>query len=165
MDLRTQLHYPASPDRVFAMISDETFVARKAAATGALSHEADVAHDDGRVTVHLRRVMPPHVPDFVRKLVGDTIDLEQVDVWEPAAPDGTRHGTFSVKIAGAPVSVNGTLLLAPEDGGTVETVEAAVKAAIPFVGGKVEQSVRDAVLMAARKEGEVGRDWLASGGS
>lgn len=164
MDLRTELHYPATPDEVFAMLSDETFVARKAAATGALSHEADVDEADGRVTVHLRRVMPPHVPDFVRRFVGDTVDLEQVDVWEPAGTDGTRRGTFTVKIAGAPVSVNGTLRLAPGDSGTVETVEATVKASIPFVGGKVEQSVHDAVLLAARKENEVGKDWLAGSG-
>ncbi|HSK26716.1 MAG TPA: DUF2505 domain-containing protein [Jiangellales bacterium] len=161
MHLRTELTYDAPPDEVFAMLTDDEFVARKAQATGALSYVIDITDDTHRVTVELRRVMPPVVPDYVRRFVGDTVDIDQTDVWEPPV-DGTRKGTFTAKIAGAPVSMTGTLTLRPGAAGhSVEVVEADVKAGVPFIGGKIEKAVGEAVLLAARKEEEVGRDWLA----
>jgi uncharacterized protein YndB with AHSA1/START domain len=161
MHVRTELTYDAPPDDVFDMLTDDAFVARKARATGALSYVVDITDDGHRVTVELRRVMPPVVPDYVRRFVGDTVDIDQIDVWEPAQ-DGTRKGTFTAKISGAPVSMSGTLSLEPAPGGhAVEVLEADVKASIPFLGGKVEQAVAEAVMHAARKEEEVGRGWLA----
>jgi uncharacterized protein YndB with AHSA1/START domain len=161
MHVRTELTYDAPPDQVFAMLTDDEFVARKARATGALSYVVDITDDGHRVTVELRRVMPPKVPDYVRRLVGDTVDVDQIDVWEPAQ-DGTRKGTFTARISGAPVSMSGTLSLEPAPGGhAVEVLDAHVNASIPFLGGKVEKAVAEAVMLAARKEAEVGRGWLA----
>src|SRR5690606_37408096 len=96
MDLRTQLRFDADPATVFEMFTHEEYLARKTRAANAVRHEARVTRNGDRVTVRLLRVMPPDVPDFVRKFVGDTIDLDQTDVWEPAAPDGSRRGTVSI---------------------------------------------------------------------
>lgn len=161
MDLRTDLRYDADPVTVFAMLTDEAFLARKAEATGAVRHRASVTRDGDRVTVRLLRVMPPEVPDFVRRLVGDTIDLDQVDVWEPAARDGSRTGSIRIGMAGAPVTLTGGMSLVPAGSGSAATVDGRIKASVPLVGGKIERAVHDALVRAVRIEERVGRAWLA----
>ena len=89
MDLRTQLRFDTDPVTVFAMFTDEAYLARKAGATGAVRHEASVTRLGDQVTVRLLRVMPPDVPDLLRSFVGETIDLDQTDVWQPASSDGS----------------------------------------------------------------------------
>jgi hypothetical protein len=160
MDLRTEHRYDADPASVFAMFTDEAFLARKAQATGALRHEGSVDHDGDRVTVRLLRVMPPEVPDFIRRFIGDTIDLDQTEVWEPAAADGSRTGSIRITMGGAPVHLTGGLRLAPTETGSLTSVDAEIKAAIPLFGGKIEQAVHDALLQAVRIEEETGRAWL-----
>jgi Protein of unknown function (DUF2505) len=161
MDLRSELHYDADPATVFTMLTDQAFLARKAEATGAVRHEASVSRHGDRVTVRLLRVLPPEVPDFVRRFVGDTIDLDQVDVWEPAASDGSRTGSIRIMMAGAPVTLTGGMSLVPSGVGTATSIDGRVKASVPLVGGKIERAVHDALVKAARIEEQVGRAWLA----
>jgi hypothetical protein len=160
MDLRTEQRYDADPSTVFAMLTNEVFLARKAQATGALRHEAAVVRDGDRVTVRLLRVMPPEVPDLVRRFVGDTIDLDQTDTWEPAAADGSRTGSIRITMGGAPVQLTGNMRLTPTTTGSQTNIDAQIKAAIPLFGGKIEKAVHDALLEAARMEEEAGRAWL-----
>ncbi len=160
MDLRTEQRYDADPSAVFAMLSDEAFLALKAQATGALRHEGSVTRDGDRVTVRLLRVMPPDVPDFVRRFVGDTIDLDQTDVWEPAAADGSRVGSIRITMGGAPVQLTGDMRLTPTATGSQASIDAEIKAAVPLFGGKIEKAVHDALLQAVGIEENVGRDWL-----
>jgi uncharacterized protein YndB with AHSA1/START domain len=160
MDLRTEQHYDADPSTVFAMLTDEAFLTRKAEATGALRHEGSVNRDGDRATVRLLRVMPPEVPDFVRRFIGDTIDLEQVDTWEPAGADGSRTGSIRISMGGAPVQLTGVMRLTPTETGSRTNTDAEIKAAIPLFGGKIEQAVHDALLQAAQIEESVGRAWL-----
>lgn len=161
MDLRTQLRFDADPATVFAMLTDEEYLGRKAKAANAMRHESTVTRAGDQVTIRLLRVMPPDVPDFVRKFVGDTIDLDQTDVWEPAAPDGSRHGIISIDMVGAPVTLRGTMRLEPDGSGTVTTIEGKIKASVPFVGGRIEQAVHGGLIEAAKREEQVGRAWLA----
>lgn len=163
MDLRTELHFDADPATVFAMLTDEAYLARKAEATGAVRHDVSVQRDGDRVTVRLLRVMPPEVPDVVRRFVGDTIDLDQTDVWEPAAANGSRTGSIRIGMGGAPVSLAGGMTLVPSAAGSTATIDAKVKASIPLLGGKIEKAVHDAVVQAARVEERVGRAWLGGG--
>ena len=160
MDLRTEQRYNADPVTVFAMLTDEAFLALKAQATGALRHQRSVDRDGDRVTVRLLRVMPPDVPDFVRRFVGDTIDLDQTDLWEPAAADGSRTGSIRISMGGAPVQLTGDMRLTPTDAGSLTSIDAQIKAAIPLFGGKIEKAVHDALLQAVQIEENVGREWL-----
>ncbi|HJU97681.1 MAG TPA: DUF2505 domain-containing protein [Jiangellaceae bacterium] len=162
MDLRTQLRFDADPITVFAMFTDEAYLARKASATGAVRHEASVTRLGDHVTVRLLRVMPPDVPDLLRGFVGETIDLDQTDVWEPASPDGSRTGSIRIEMGGAPVHLTGGMTLVGTAAATAATIDAKVKASIPLVGGRIEKAVHDAVVHAARIEEQVGRAWLAA---
>ena len=165
MDLRTELYYDADPVVVFAMLIDEAFVARKAQATGAIRHQASVSRDGDRVTVRLLRVMPPEVPDLIRRFVGETVELDQIDVWEPAAADGSRTGSIRIGMAGEPVTLTSGMTLIRSVGGSSTIIDAKVKASVPLVGGRIERAVHDAIARAARIEEQVGRAWLAGEGS
>lgn len=161
MDLRTEFRYDADPATVFAMLIDESFLARKAEATGAVRHEASVVHDGDRVTVRLLRVMPPDVPDFIRRFVGDTIELDQVEVWEAATAGGSRTGSIRIGMSGTPVTLTGGMTLRPSGGSATATVDGKIKASVPLVGGRIEKAVHDALVHAARIEEQVGQAWLA----
>jgi hypothetical protein len=94
--------------------------------------------------------------------VGDTIDLQQTDVWGPAALDGSRTGTIAIDLVGAPVTLRGTLSLIPDGAGSVMSIAGKIKASVPFVGGKIEQAVHGGLIEAARREEQVGKEWLSS---
>ncbi len=161
MDLRIDLHYPAGPEEVLAMLSDEAFLGRVATATGSLSHEASARIDGDRVSTRLHRVLPPRVPDYVRRFVGDTLDVIETIEWAAALPDSSRTGRLEVVIAKAPVHMHGSTTLARNAAATRQVIEFEVRANLPFIGGKIERSAADAVRAAARKQEQVGAEWLA----
>ncbi|MBB5788501.1 DUF2505 domain-containing protein [Jiangella mangrovi] len=161
MDLNSELRFDADPATVFAMLTDEAYIAKKTTAAKALRHEITVRRDGDGATIDLLRVMPPDVPDFVRRFVGDTIDIRQKDVWKPANGDGSRDGTIALEMSGAPVKATGTMRLAANGGSTVLTIKALLKASVPLVGGRIEQALHQGLTEAAKIEERVGRDWLA----
>ncbi|WP_129667413.1 DUF2505 domain-containing protein [Phytoactinopolyspora endophytica] len=161
MELHSELRFDADPYAVFGMLTDEAFIAKKAIAAKALRHQSSVSWDGDRVTVELVRIMPPDVPDFVRRFVGETIDIKQTDVWEPAAPDGSRTGTITLEMVGMPVTCGGTMRLAAAGASTTLTISGTIKAAVPLFGGKIEEAVHQGLTEAAKIEEQVGRAWLA----
>ncbi|NED97319.1 DUF2505 domain-containing protein [Phytoactinopolyspora alkaliphila] len=162
MDLHSELRFDADPYAVFGMLTDEAYIAKKTTAAKALRHDVSVHRNDDQVTIELTRVMPPDVPDFVRRFVGETIDIKQTDVWGPAGPDGARTGKITLDMVGMPVTCNGTMRLEPSgSGSTTLTIAGTIKASIPLFGGKVEDAVHQGLTEAARIEERVGRAWLA----
>lgn len=163
MRLKAELRYDAGPADVFAMLADPAFQERKLAATGAIEHEVDVvARDDGGAVVTTRRTMPTdQVPDLVRNLVGPTLTIVQVEDWGPAAADGGRSGTVTAEVSAAPVQLTGTLRLAAAGAGTVETLDAELKARLPIIGGRIERAAEPAITAAIDVEQREGRAWLA----
>lgn len=164
MKFTAEIRYDAAPADVFAMVSDQRFQVEVCTATGAVSHSVQVEQSaDGGATVTTSRDLPTDgFPDYVKGFVGQTLTVRRVDVWAPADSDGGRTGTLSVEIPGAPVRLDGTLLMsAHEGGGTLEVVDGDLKASIPLLGGKVERSAEPAIRSAISKEQEVGRRWLA----
>lgn len=162
MKLTAQIRYAADPAAVFAMLTDPTFQAEVCQATGALSHSVDVQESDGGATVTTAREMPTdQFPDFVKRLVGDTVQVVRVDRWAAAAGDGGRAGTVVVEIKGAPVRLSGTLRLTGDGAATVEDVDGDLKASVPLMGGKIEKAVEPPLRAAVAKEGEIGARWLS----
>ncbi|MFP5335550.1 MAG: DUF2505 domain-containing protein [Actinomycetes bacterium] len=163
MRVEDTIHYEATPDEVAAMLADPEFVERKLVATHAIRHEIDVTGDAaGAFTVTTRRTMPTSdLPDVAQKFVGESLDVRQVEAWEAPAADGSRAGTLVVEIVGDPMRLTGTLRLAPDAGGTTETLAGDLKASVPIIGGKLEKAAEPAFMAAIRTEHRVGREWLA----
>lgn len=163
MDVTTELDYPdATVDQVHALALDEEFRAAVCVATGALQHSVAVRRaDDGSATVTVRRTMPADVPDFVRRFVGDTIEIVQTEIWAPGASAARRQADLAVQIVGQPAAMTGSLTMDASPPGVREVVRGDLRVSIPFLGKKIETEIAKGILAAARKEEQVGRQWLA----
>ncbi len=163
MQIQEEIRYDAPPTDVAAMLADPAFVEDKCRRTGAIDQTVEIDGDAAAAfTVTTVRTMPTDdFPDVAKKFVGDTVVIKQVDSWHPAGADGSRTGDVRLKIAGAPVELNGTMTLRADGGGTRQELLGDLKASVPLLGGKLEKAAAPAILMALRKEGEVGREYLA----
>lgn len=163
MDVTTQLDYPgAGVDDVYRLALDEDFRAAVCRATGALQHDVDVRRtSDGSAMVTVRRTMPADVPDFVRRFVGETIQIEQTENWAPLDDSPLRSAGLTVQVVGKPAVMRGALSLEASQGGVRELVRGDLRVSIPFVGRKLEGEIAKGILAAARREEQVGRQWLA----
>ena len=150
MKISATLDYAATPHEVFAMLADVAFQTRKCEATGALNHTVSIsAQGDRTVIVSSRDLPTDDFPAFVKGLVGDTLAITETQDWGPPGTDGTRRGTLTVDIAGAPIELNGTLSLKPGGQGSV--------------GGALEGASRTtAVDVALRMAGHPGEGRVAA---
>lgn len=163
MDVTTQLSYPgASLEDVYELALNDEFRAAVCVATGALEHHVDVRRaDDGSAVVTVRRTMPAEVPDFVRRFVGDTIAIVQTETWAPGDGSDRRRAQLALQIVGQPAAMTGSLALDSSGGGVREVVSGDLRVSIPFLGRKIEAEIAKGVLSAARKEEQLGRQWLS----
>jgi hypothetical protein len=152
--------FPASPERVRAMLLDPEYAKVRAERTGALSVSAEERTEGDHGVLAIERVIPADVPDFARSFVGENLTLKEQHNWGPLA-DGSAQGTIGVTFS-APVGVKATMTLAPEGEGTVVEIDGSISASIPFMGGKVEEMVRSEMVRYLKKEPEIGAEWLAS---
>lgn len=162
MKITKTFEYAATPRDVFAMMADPQFQARKCEATHAVKHTESVTPKGDQTEIVTRRVVPTDdFPDFAKRMVGSRIAVTETIMWSRASVDGSRTGTIQLAIGDAPVSMSGTVRLAPCSGGTRIDVEGDLKAKIPLVGGAIEKAAAPSILEAIDKEHEVGQEWLA----
>lgn len=164
MNISHEITYLAAPDVVSAMTLDPAFQELKCQNTGALAWTVNVAPSaaGSPATVTTTRDMPTdQFPDFVKSMVGSRLKITEVDRWDAAQADGTRVGTVTVTIDGAPIKFTGTLHLEPTATGARATIAGDLKAAIPFLGGKIEQAAAPAITAAVRAEQRTATAWLA----
>jgi hypothetical protein len=148
MKLRESFSYPAGVEKVFALISDDAFRTKTAEDSKARDVSTTVEQDGGDTVVTLVRTQPAtssKVPDFVKKLIGDTVTIKQVERWTAPDADGNRTATITMKIAGKPAGFKGKATLKPASKGAEFTVAGDVKVDVPFVGKKVEPLIAKAI--------------------
>ncbi len=130
--------------------------------SGALSWDVSITPVGDGARVQVDRVMPPEVPDFVKKFLGDTISVRQVEEWSGPAADGSRTATVKVTIKGQPASMTGSAALTPNGSGSKEVVEGDVKVAVPLIGRKIEPEIVKVIVAALKIEQRAGIDWATA---
>jgi hypothetical protein len=153
--------YDADPATVFAMLSDEQFIVYKCEQSASLDVVAEVADEGDSVRIHNRRVLPAKVPGFVKRFLGDTIPLDEVQHWGGPNETGSRTAEFTVDFDGQPLAFSGTIDLTPDGSGTAVRTKGALKCSVPLVGGKVENFAAEWIGKYLKKEERVGQQWLA----
>jgi hypothetical protein len=163
MKISAIIDYSATPDEVFAMLIDEDFQNRKCVATGATSHTVDITASQDRTIIVCHRSMPAdEFPSFVKSMIGESLSVTETQDWGPPGHDGDREGKLTVAMGGAPIQLDGSISLAQGGHGSLETIEADLKARIPMIGNKIEQAAAPAIQSAIRVESETGEAWLAT---
>jgi len=162
MKLSIENSYEYAPQRVFAARVEPIVRERSCQESGAVSFEVKVDElRDGGARVSVTRVLRPTIPDAFKKFTGDTIEVDQVEEWGPAAADGTRRARINVLIKGQPASMVGTAVLSPSGSGSTEEVSGDVTVSIPIIGRMVEPQIVDVVGRALRMEQQAAADWIA----
>jgi len=165
MDLHREMSYPAPLDRVVAMMIDPEFQRQRCESQHALDWTIKVDPDNAtaatpRVTVTTTRELPTdQIPEFVRKFVGATIQLEEITTWLPGDAD-SRTAEVRLSVAGAPVTMSGRYTFSADGAGTREVADGKVKASIPFLGGKVEEAVLPVILTGLAADEKLGAAYL-----
>jgi hypothetical protein len=164
MDLTTEMFYPgARLDDVVTMVFDKGFRAAVCEATKAIAHQVDTRLEaDGSASVTVSRTLPAEVPDFVKKFVGETIELVQSETWAADDGSGVRRADLTLEVVGQPARMTGSIVLEETADGVREVVHGQLKVAVPIFGGKIETELARGIVAAAGAEEKTGRKWLAA---
>jgi hypothetical protein len=162
MKIAKSIDYAATPDQVFTVLADPAFQEAKCAATAAIRYSAQVSTSGERTVITTERVLPSDgLPDFAKSMVGESLTVSETQDWGPAAADGSRQGRVEMTVAGAPISLSGTLSLKPGGQGTVELLDSELKARVPLIGGKIEQAAAPPIENAIAIEAKTAHEWLS----
>lgn len=151
----------AGVEQVVALMSSARWAELKAERLhdGSQVIERD-ARADGGVRFVLSRQLPDGVPGPLQRFLPSDGRVVQTDEWAAAGADGSRDGTWSVAIPGAPASMGGTMHLVPTEGGSTYRIDGSVKVRVPLVGGKAETYIAGLVRQLAAKESQLLGDEL-----
>ncbi|WP_110181966.1 DUF2505 domain-containing protein [Nocardioides solisilvae] len=150
--LTHQLTYPAPLEDVAAMLRDPAFRERVCVEQRVVSHDVSVDPGGATTVVRVARVQEARgIPSFAAKVVGERIEVVQVETWHDH-----ERADYRVEIPGKPGEISGTAVLTESGGTTTETVSLDVTVRIPLLGGRLEGLVHDLVLKALQVENRVG---------
>ncbi|SKB04334.1 DUF2505 domain-containing protein [Aeromicrobium choanae] len=157
MKLTEKFEYPASPEQVFGLVSDQGFRERSCERQGARDYSVTVEEQGGATVVTIVRTMESDMPDFIKKLTGDSVTVTQVEKWGPADAAGTRTAEVSVDIHGQPARMLGTSTIAGSGNVSTMSVDGDVKVSLPLIGRRIEPEVAKAITASLRDEVEYGK--------
>ena len=161
--VRTSFTSRAGADELFAALTSDAFVQRRAERFGdGATVVRREPRPDGGLLLAVARELPDGAPGFLTRLLPKDGRVVQTDDWGPADADGSRSGTWQVDLPGAPARLGGTLRVEPVGGGTRLLREGEVKVSVPLVGGKAEQFVADMVEKLGQKESALLLELIAS---
>lgn len=141
MKIKRDHDYAQGTDVLFALFTDAKEIKAKQKALGArkIRVEECESNADGAV-VRFVRELPAEVPGMLSKFLQPWNTVEQSEHWRSCG-DGVYKADLSIDIANVPVTVEGTLELAPVDDGCVNHVRLGVDCGIPFVGKTLAEFV------------------------
>jgi Protein of unknown function (DUF2505) len=161
--LTTREELSGTPEEVYALLTDQAFQEAKCEATtvgGPFTAEVGGGSSGARVTTQ-RELPTDDLPDVARSFVGEKLTIIEVLDWSAAAADGSREALIDLHVKGAPLTLKGTVRLEPSGSGTVESLDAELKANVPFIGGRIEQAAAGPIRTAIDIEFRLLREWLA----
>lgn len=161
MKLRVENASSATVEQTFASHLERTVREQACQESGALSYQVSIDRAaDGGARVQVDRVMAPNVPDYIKKFVGESISIRQVEQWSPPDSHGARRASLHLSIKGQPASMVGEAVLSANGAGSIEVVSGEVKVAVPLIGRRVEPEIAKVIAAGLRIEHRVGNEWL-----
>ena len=161
MKLREEIEYPAGIDTVFSMLCDPAYRRRVCEATYAIDHSVSVRPEGNLVVVSIVRVMPADVPPVARAIVGDRIEIRQVERWAAGEQAWRRAADLSLDFVGQPAHMSGRILLTAVDGATRGTIDGELNVNVPFFGGRIADAMVQGFRFALSVEADVAKEYLS----
>lgn len=159
--ISAEMEYSASCKDVFAMYSDEGFLALKVSGTGGTDPHISVEKVGSDVVVDVSAPLPAEVPSVAKKFLGNSVIIDEKQQWSPADDKGARTASVDVTFQGAPASAAGRLSLeAAQQTAACAGWKIKVKSTVPLVGGKIEGIIVEQLEHAVRQETKIGNKWL-----
>jgi hypothetical protein len=150
MHLRETTSFDVGVEQAFAARIDRSVRERACQESGATAWTVRVDPDGATTTVVVERTMPPSVPEFVRRFVGNSIVVRQTERWSAPDERGARRADVKVTIGGQPAKMVGSTVIEPSGDGSAETVEGDVTVSVPFIGRRVEPEIVKVIVAALR---------------
>lgn len=152
MEISTTHQYPQPPAATFTMLTDPAFLEAVCLATDPLDYSVYV---DGLRT-GARRTMKNHAS--IERFTGPTITVTDEVSWAEAEGE-LRNGITVVAVEGMPVTLRGTVTLAPSGAGASLTYDGELTVAIPLLGPALERQAAPLLLEALSRQAEVAQSW------
>lgn len=138
--------FDSSCEQVYGLLTDEDFQRERIARTGSDPQAEITRGSDADVVSVVLNLPTDGAPGPAKKFLGDSLTVTDDRRWErDAASDGARRGAVAVRVKGAPVTMDGTLSLAPEGSGCGLVVEGDLRCSIPLVGRSLEGQIAEVI--------------------
>lgn len=166
MAFSAQQSIPHPPAAVAdALVSEEFHRSVVESFGGSLVSFSVEGSPEGPMTITSVRSAPAdRLPDMARKLVGSSLQVEQVERWDAPATDGSRTGTTTITVPAAKASAEGTLRLAATGAGSEYAVEGTLACRIPLVGSKLAAKAEPMVGKVVNRQARALTAWIERGG-
>lgn len=155
MEITSTQRYQATPDQVYAMLTDPEYLESCTAAFGARNPQVSV----NGTTVEVSAEAP--APSQARTFVGDTLNVRQVFTWGTTGSDGVRRGDLTMAIQKAPAKIGGKASIVPDGTTTSVNYTIDLKVTVPLLGKKLEQQAAPVVQRLLDAQQQVGEGYLA----
>ncbi len=152
MQISATHSYPKPPAATFAMLTDPAFLEAVCVASEPLDYSVYV---EGLRT-GARRTMKNH--PSIEKFTGPTITVTDEVAWGEADGD-TRAGRTVVAVENMPVTLNGTVTLAPDGEGSTLSYAGTLTVNIPLLGPALERQAAPLLLEALAIQSQVAQTW------
>jgi len=155
MDITSRAEFAADPQTVYTMLTTREYLERLVAASSPIASQITV---DGGHTITSRTIP---APSDAAKFTGPKLTVVEDLTWGEPAADGSRTAAVGMTVPKQPVSMKGTVTLAPGGKGSVVDLKGDLKVNVPLLGRKLEASAAPAVLAGFADHQQVGDAWLA----
>lgn len=139
--VRARHEYRHPLKTVWAAFSDPEFYQAKFEAIGHRNVEiVSTEEGAGEFTIEVSREVPLEVPGFLRSVLGEWNTLLQTERWNAEGAGGYANA-LQIEARGVPALMTGTMRLSGKGKSCVNEVAITIRAAVPLLGGKLEQFV------------------------
>lgn len=153
--------YAASPDQIWAMLSDQSYWEEKYGSTGANNLEWQTFNaGDDTLTISSVREVAANLPSAAKKVIGETAVITQTENWTRAGDQLTC--TISITTKGAPGGTEGTMSVKPSGDGSAWAADFEISVPIPLLGKKLEGVIHDETSNNFATEKTFNDKWLSS---
>lgn len=141
---RFRFEYAQDVDTVFRLITNRDELSQRCEALGERNVQVERSEAGGAIRLQIVRDVEQELPGFAKKLFKPVNTLVEREEWTSVGERKVAKG--ELKIVGTGATLDSTIELSPQGGGSVYEIEFEVTAKAPLIRRKLEQFIGDTAL-------------------